>query len=228
MSCLLGAVSAQGQGFDRSVLSSDSVLSAWGIAAADLDGDGDMDIAASGRLGSLVWIERTDTAYVTHSILETGFEMRGVAAGDFNGDGREDIMAASYGDDRYLWLENTGENGAGRFQVHTLSAGHGAYSIRTGDVNGDGHMEVLTADYLGNTIRIFKSVGDTVATLMGVRVLSPLDAVFADLDGDGNWTWWCVPKRSHSPGLSMGEATQAGRCMNLTSARIAGTPRWPI
>ncbi len=173
------------QGFQSIVLTND-VSNAISVATADFDGDGDMDAVATGKQGTVAWIEMRETGGVTHAILNTGVEMRGVAAGDFTGDGLPDIIVASYAQDRFILLENTGVSGDNRFREQTLAIGHGAYSVRAGDVNHDGALDVVTTDFLGNTVRIFEQQNGALVPLMGRSVPSPMDAVFADFDGDGD------------------------------------------
>jgi hypothetical protein len=75
---------------------------------------------------------------------------------------------------------------------HTIdSSSRGADGVRIADVNGDGLMDLTTGWEEGGVIRVYlnpgadKSKQPWPAVTVG-HVKSPEDAVFADIDGDGN------------------------------------------
>lgn len=75
---------------------------------------------------------------------------------------------------------------------HTIdNSSRGADGVRTSDVNGDGLPDLTTGWEEGGVIRVYLNPGPSEskqpwpAVTVG-NVKSPEDAVFADLDGDGN------------------------------------------
>lgn len=88
-------------------------------------------------------------------------------------------------------------NAAEPWQRHTIDAAdpgsgkRGADGVRLGDINGDGHPDIVTGWEEGKVIRVCLNPGPEKAEQpwQGVdvgKVTSAEDAVFADLDGDGN------------------------------------------
>jgi len=75
---------------------------------------------------------------------------------------------------------------------HTIdSSSDGADGVRLADINGDGLLDITTGWEEGGSVRVYLHPGHTKtqATWPSVevgKVGSPEDAVFADLDGDGN------------------------------------------
>jgi hypothetical protein len=177
----------------RQVIST-SATNARTVYAADLDGDGDMDVlAAAGFNDKIVWYENTDGAgtfggqqYITASADNAW----GVSAADIDGDGDMDVLTASFGDDTIAWYENT--DGAGAFggeQVITTDA-DGATSVTAADIDGDGDMDVLSASTRDNTVAWYENT-DGVGTFgpqqpITTSASTALVVVAADIDGDGD------------------------------------------
>ena len=85
------------------------------------------------------------------------------------------------------------DTGSGRpWTRHTIDrSSRGADGIRIADVNGDGALDIATGWEEGGIIRAYLNPGPETATrpwpaVTVGEVKSPEDAVFVDLDGDGN------------------------------------------
>jgi L-ascorbate metabolism protein UlaG (beta-lactamase superfamily) len=86
---------------------------AYDVHAADLDGDGDLDVlSASYGDDKITWYENdgeADPAFTPqagHVITTKADGARSVHAADLDGDGDPDVLSASYGDDKIAWYEN--------------------------------------------------------------------------------------------------------------------------
>ena len=82
------------------------------VFAADMDGDGDMDIvSASYSDDTIAWYENNgaaDPTWTAADIATSADGARSVYAADMDGDGDMDIVSASMSDNTIAWYENNG------------------------------------------------------------------------------------------------------------------------
>ena len=172
---------------------STGAVGAWSVFAADLDGDGDVDLASASQTGgTIAWYENSDGngSFGPRLVVSASVsQARAVVAADFGSDGRMDLASVSQQDSKIAWYENT--NGAGAFgaeQVLSPSA-RGARAVVAADINGDGDLDLAAALYSGNGIAWYENEG---AGYYGPQQVVTTDAngaysVFAaDLDRDGD------------------------------------------
>ena len=131
-----------------------------GLRAADVNGDGHVDIVAANASSELqggiqVWLGTGQGTWVAGAApTVTGIYMD-VAVADFNGDGRLDIAGAGWGLHGALrvWLGNPA---GGWTALAPVSQGN-FYGLHVADINGDGRLD-LTAGTYKTGVRLF--VGD--------------------------------------------------------------------
>ena len=123
------------------------------VDAADLDGDGDLDlmVASMGvifpnpqKIGAVVLLEQVAAgAFRTHVVLERTHRVSDVQAGDLDGDGDLDLAVAQFGYDEgeIIWMENVG---GWDYRPHSLLSLSGGINATIADFNGDGLADIAT------------------------------------------------------------------------------------
>jgi sugar lactone lactonase YvrE len=127
-------------------------------------------------------------SFLTSQNPATAYGPASIAVGDFNGDGIPDMAVAidSYTGSVTILLGK----GDGTFTATatSLSTGSDPRQIAAVDFNGDGILDLATADFYGNSITILLGNGDGTfkapATITSVGQ-SPQFLVVADFNGDG-------------------------------------------
>ena len=164
---------------------------ATSVFAADVDGDGDLDIlSASTEDDKIAWYENDGNGNFTeHTISTAADNARSVFAADVDGDGDIDVLSASFYDDKIAWYENDGSQ---NFTAHTIStAAAAAASVFAADVDGDGDLDVLSASYLDDQIAWYENdgtpaVGAWTAHTISAAANGAVSVFAADVDGDGD------------------------------------------
>jgi len=171
----------------------DDVLSSWSVYAADIDGDGDLDVTSAGRDDDRIsWHENGggDSPTWTKHVIDTNARRAQKAfADDVDGDGDVDMLSASGAGDEIAWYENDGAEDPS-FTKHSLTtSANNAKWVWTADLDRDGDVDILAAAETEATIEWFENDGGadpsftrrTIDTLLGAKACLPHDF---DLDGD--------------------------------------------
>jgi serine/threonine protein kinase len=166
------------------------IASTYSIAAADVDGDGDLDVLLGNwDSPSYVLLNAGDGSFPTSTELPGGSaQTKSIAAADVDGDGDLDVLLGigNYGSPSRVLL-NAGD---GTFPMSIELPGDNAYtySIAAADVDGDGDLDVLLGNS-GSPSRVLLNAGNgSFPTIIEL----PVDQVFttsiaaADVDGDGD------------------------------------------
>ncbi len=159
------------------------------VLAADLDSDGDQDVATNSSTTGESWHENLDGlgSFGPPQVFGAGSGAP-LHAADLNGDGLTDILAASIPvTSPTLWYPNAG---LGTFAPPQLIVNQAAHSIAAGDFDGDGDQDVLLGQGHDDEVAWFENT-DGAGSFGPQQVVSD-DALFvvsvfaADLEGDGD------------------------------------------
>jgi len=179
------------------------------LYAADIDGDGDLDVVTSSQsqnvfgsftieVGSVVWWENRGNSFSEHSV-NAG---RNVYPEDIDGDGDIDLVTTSRLENpinfmsqlRIDWHENIGN---GNFVEHNLRTAINDFigiTLHVADVDNDGDQDILT-----NFFSWWRNNGNNNFTERIISTQPVAQIKSADVDGDGDIdlltnspvpTWW--------------------------------------
>ncbi len=161
-----------------------------GLCLLDLDGDGQMDIVTANRNADNLAILRgkgdgTFDAAIT--IDGGGSQETACAAADANNDGIMDVFVGALGSQELILLLG---DGAGNLTLSAkVGAGGSPWMIATGDVDGDGNVDVVSANSNAKNSAVARGDGNGglfPAVNYTVGAVFPLAIDLGDLDGDGD------------------------------------------
>ncbi len=167
------------------------------LSVADMDGDGDLDLAVANRFGPggtildnvSVLQNNGDGTFAPKVDYEVGDSPHSLSAADFDGDGDVDLAVANYGEsgagNNVSVLKN---NGDGTFAPKMdYPTGRNSYSLFAADLDLDGDLDLAVANASSNTISVLRNIGDGTfeAKADYPTNVNPASVFAAHLDSDG-------------------------------------------
>ncbi|MBD2705422.1 VCBS repeat-containing protein [Spirosoma sp. BT702] len=179
------------------------------VALGDVDGDGDLDFVTSNYGDNNVSVRLNDgvgnfTPPATNPNPAVDNSPWSVALGDVDGDSDLDLLTANYYSNTVSVRLN---NGAGNFTLPATNpnpvVGEYPFSVALGDVDGDGDLDLVTANGAGNTVsvRLNNGSGNFTPPAITPEIVVgdyPETVVVGDVDGDGDLDFLAANVRSNS------------------------------
>jgi hypothetical protein len=158
-----------------------------GLAAADIDGDGKLDIIGGGR-----WFKHEDGMKYIPNIIDDEQKFTRATAGQLKkGGGSEVVFCPGDAIGRLKWYEWTGESWVGH-ELLDENIVHG-HSLRIDDINSDGNLDIFCAEMhtpgAGDNCRARIFYGDGHGNFTKEVLSTGIgnhESRIGDLDGDGD------------------------------------------
>lgn len=173
-----------------------------GIGLGDLDGDGDLDLAAGRRAENasepllvVVYMNPGDGSeqWPDQQIGTSNHPVDRVEIGDINGDGRADVIVS---EERYpglepdanlFWYEQPADSDWVRHRVATQ---YSMNNLDVADMDGDGDLDIVTAEHKGPHLALQcwenDGMGNFTMKVLDRGKENHLGTQLADMDNDGD------------------------------------------
>ena len=179
-----------GNGGFLSITSYTAGQSIRGITVLDAEGDGDIDIVSANYSANNLALLLNNGSGVfgsAQSFESGGNGERAVAAADVNEDGIGDLIVGVFNSNELLML--LGDGSGGYALSDRISVGGSPWMLAIGDINGDGTLDVASANSSNNSASAAFTDGqgnfiNAVSYSSGGTF--PLAIDLGDLDGDGD------------------------------------------
>jgi hypothetical protein len=168
-------------------------------ALGDLNADGRLDIIVTDQAADSVWIMigKGDGTFLTQYQVPVPNSRNpsSVAVGNFDDSGNADLAVADSRLSRIFILRNNNSNPPGFLRGGEIETGLEPDDVRAVDLNGDGHLDLLTLDLGGPrgkdiAVALWKQVTQGFPVFDAVQKFgigeNPSDLVIADFNNDSN------------------------------------------
>lgn len=184
-------------------------VSVW---AGDLTGDGRPDVAVTAKTADKVMLYEgpDDVTGPWNSVVVDPFldAACAIAAGDLDGDGRTDLVATGKDAQVVAWYRAPW-NGSHPWQKLVIDDDAGsAMGVTVGDLDGDGHLDVVSTNLEGQVNRYLNNIGELLCAQSEGSGACESDGIYRWHDDAGRWeaSFWCgrpffIDEDPHNPGV---------------------------
>jgi Calx-beta domain/FG-GAP-like repeat/Domain of unknown function (DUF4214) len=147
------------------------------VTLGEFNGDGKLDLAVVNLNSNDVSVLFNTTTpgassptFAPKEDFSTGTNQRSVTVGDLNGDGKLEVAVARTDGKVTVLLNTTGNNAFSSFErQEDFASGVGSVSVASGDLNGDGKLDLATANVIANTVSVLLN-SPTIVTTTGLSL----------------------------------------------------------
>ncbi|MEK6301611.1 MAG: FG-GAP-like repeat-containing protein [Acidobacteriota bacterium] len=185
------------------------------VAVGDVNGDGNLDLAVAnqGSASVSILLGMGTGSFGAKTDFGTGNVPLGVAVGDFNGDGKLDLAVANTGSNTIsILLNTTPVVSSGVFCPKTDFGTSGLpVSVAVGDFNGDGKLDLATANSFSFPTTVSILLGTGTGSL-GLKTdfgtgAGPRSVAAGDFNGDGRLDLAVANFNSNTVSILLGTGT---------------------
>jgi hypothetical protein len=222
----------------------------WTPAIGDLDGDGKPDFVVPNATGNNISIflntsiagSFTASSFAPRIDLATGNLPTCTAIGDLDGDGKPDIAVSNASSNTVSVFRNiitAGSMTTSSFAAKVdFTTGTYPNAVAICDVDGDGHPDLVVANYNNNTISVLRNTSTSGSISFALKVdftagQNPCRISVGDLDGDGKSDFIITNVTGTSNTVSIFRNTSTPGSITTSSLApkvdiITGTAPWEV
>ncbi len=214
---------------DNSSVVSQSATSAVGLAWADYDNDGDLDLFIANTNNENNQLFRNDvgifTELTTGPVVSDGGSSVGGVWGDFDNDGDLDLFVTNSSDNEAnMFYENDGDGTFSKITsgaiVLEFSNSHGATWI---DYDNDGDLDLLVVNNQDKVNSLYSNNGDKTFTSVTNAITEETNnsygAAWSDFDNDGDYDLFIANINNEFNDFFINEK---GSCTNHIRIKLVG------